>query len=91
MDINKRAAAKAAVEIVWMVIYVIAGVGLILGTKWGYKLAWFPGVLFVYHSISFWFWTRNQRRFWNKLISCFVVAKFITGVLAISIAWNANF
>ncbi len=92
-EVYERAIAKADVAMGW--IYGIAGVGLILGTEWGYKLAWFPGVVFVYHSISFWFWTENRRRSGHKLMSDtarigWFVANFITGVLAISIACQAN-
>lgn len=50
--------AMADVLIGW--IYGFIGVGLILGVSWSFKLAWIPGVIFIYHSISFWFWSRNQ-------------------------------
>jgi len=66
----------------------------VLGTEWGYKLAWFPGVVLVYHSISYWFWTGNRRKAGQKLVSDSMrtgwpVANFLTGVLAILVAWNA--
>ena len=50
--------AVADVAIGW--VYGIAGLGLVLGTQWGFKLAWFPGVVLIYHGISAWFWTGNQ-------------------------------
>jgi hypothetical protein len=89
--VYEHAIAIADVAIGW--IYGIAGVGLILGTQWGYKLAWFPGVVFVYHSISFWFWTGNQKKFGHQITSDSIrigwsLANFITGVLAILVAWT---
>ena len=92
-EVYERAIAKADVAIGWL--YGIAGVGMIMGTQWGYKLACFPGVVFVYHSISFWFWTENRRRAGHKLMSDagrigWFVANFITGILAIAIACQAN-
>ena len=92
-EVYERAIAKADVAIGWL--YGIAGVGMIMGAHWGYKLAWFPGVVFVYHSISFWFWTENRRRAGHKLMSDagrigWFVANFITGILAIAIAGQAN-
>lgn len=76
-------------------IYGIAAVGLFLGTDWGYKLAWFPGVVLLYHSLSYWFWTRNQTRDGNKMQSDtmrigWFLANFITAVLAILVAWNGS-
>ncbi len=92
-EVYERAIAKADVAIGWL--YGIAGVGMIMGAHWAYKLAWFPGVVFVYHSISFWFWTENRRRAGHKLMSDagrigWFVANFITGILAIAIAGQAN-
>ena len=76
-------------------IYGIAAIGLFLNASWGYKLAWFPGVILLYHSLSYWFWTMNQRRDGHKLQSDtlrigWFLANFITGMLAIIIAWNAS-
>ena len=72
-----------------------AAVGLFLNVSWGYKLAWFPGVVLLYHSFSYWFWTMNRRRDGNKLESDIMrigwsLANFTTGILAILIAWNAS-
>ena len=91
--VYEHAIAVADVAIGW--IYGIAGVGLILGTPWGFKLAWFPGVVLIYHSISFWFWTRNQRKSGHRLTADSLrigwsVANMITGVLAILVAWSAT-
>ena len=56
--VYEQGIAGADVAIGW--IYGIAGAGLILGTPWGFKLAWMPGAILIYHGISFWFWTGNQ-------------------------------
>jgi hypothetical protein len=86
-----EAIAIADVLIGW--IYGIAGIGLILGTTWGFKLAWFPGIVFVYHSLSFWFWSKNQRKARHRLMPdsariIWFLANFITGILAILTAWH---
>jgi hypothetical protein len=91
--VYEHAIAVADVAIGW--IYGIAGVGLILGTTWGFKLAWFPGVVLIYHSISFWLWTGNQMRSGQKLTADplrigWSLANMITGVLAILVAWSAT-
>jgi hypothetical protein len=91
--IYEHAIAVADSIIGW--IYGIAAMGLILGVSWGYKLAWFPGVILLYHSLSYWFWTMNRRRVGNKLHSdttriSWFLANFVTGMLAIIIAWNAS-
>jgi len=83
--------AAADVLIGW--VYTIAGIGLILGTTWGVRLAWFPGVVFIYHGLSFWFWSRNQRKAGHRLMpgparATWFLANFITGILAVLIAWH---
>lgn len=83
--------AVADVTIGW--IYGIVGVGLILGTPWSFKLAWVPGVVMVYHSISFWFWTANQIKAGHRLMTMsmrmgWFLANAITGVLAVLVAWS---
>ena len=91
--VYEHAIAAADVAIGW--IYGIAGVGLILGTPWGLKLAWFPGVVLIYHSISFWFWTGNRKRSGHQLTAdslrvVWILANMITGVLAILVAWTGS-
>ena len=66
-------------------IYGIAAIGLILKMPWGYKLAWFPGTVFIYHALSFWFWTRNRHRLGHQLESSslrvgWTLANLVTGV-----------
>lgn len=82
--------ATADVLIGW--IYGITAVGLILNIPWAYKLVWFPGVIMIYHSLSFWFWIGNQNKSGNPTISNnfrigWTLLNFITGCLAIMIAW----
>ena len=89
--VYEKAIAVADVLTGW--IYTIAGIGLILGATWGIKLAWFPGVIFVYHSLSFWFWSKNQRKAGHRLMPdsariIWFLVNFITGILAILIAWR---
>jgi len=86
-----EAIAAADVLIGW--IYGIAGIGLVLGASWGFKLAWFPGVICIYHSLSFWFWSKNQRKAGHRLMSDFArriwfLANIITGILAVLTAWH---
>jgi len=85
--------AVADVAIGW--IYGIAGAGLIFNTHWGHQLVWIPGVVLLYHSISFWFWTGNQKKSGHQLRPdslrvVWFVANLVTGVLAILVAWNAG-
>jgi len=72
-------------------IYGIAAVGLILNISWLIPLLWFPGVVFVYHGLSFWFWIGNQNKLGkptttNNLRIGWSMVNFITGLLAILIA-----
>ena len=89
--VYEHSIAIADVAIGW--IYGIAGIGLIFGTTWGFKLAWFPGVVLVYHSISMWFWTRAQRLAGHRYLSNavrvgWVLTNGLTGILAILLAWS---
>jgi hypothetical protein len=91
--VYERAIAIADSLIGW--IYGIAGVGLILDIPWSYKLLWFPGTILIYHSISVWFWTGNQKKIGYQLLSdsfriIWSSLNFITGVLATIIAWQAG-
>ncbi len=84
--------AMADVAIGW--IYGIVGVGIILGASWSFKLAWFPGVILIYHSICYLFWTRNQRHDAGYQIEPYRVvwflANYITGIYVVLIAWNGS-
>lgn len=90
--VYESAIAKADVALGW--VYGLAGLGLVLGAPWGYKLAWIPGVVLVYHGISYWFWTGNRRQAGHKLVGDsmrigWTVANLAAGALAILVAWNA--
>jgi hypothetical protein len=92
-EVYERAIAVSDVALGW--IYGLAGVGLILGTRWGFKLAWFPGVVLIYHAVGFWFWTGNRRKAGHPLMSDpmrigWAVANGLTGVLAVLVAWTAH-
>jgi hypothetical protein len=91
--VYEHAIAVADVAIGW--IYGIAGVGLILGAWWGYKLAWFPGVVLLYHGISVFFWFGNQRKMGYEIVTnrfrlTWSSLNIITGLLAIILAWHAG-
>ncbi len=91
--VYEHAIAVADATLGW--IYGLAGLGLLLDAKWGYKLAWFPGVVFVYHGITFWFWSRNQRNAGHHLTTDslrigWTLANIGAGALAILVAWTAN-
>ncbi len=76
-------------------VYGIAAIGLFINAPWGYKLAWFPGIILLYHSLNFWFWTKNRRKDGNKLVSNSMrigwsLVNFITGALTVVLAWYAS-
>jgi hypothetical protein len=82
--------AVADVLIGW--ILGIAAVGLILDISWIYELAWFPGVIMIYHSLSYWFWKGNQNKIgMQTTINRFRITWFLlnlgTGILSILIVW----
>jgi hypothetical protein len=90
--VYEHAIAVADSIIGW--IYGLAALGLILGIEWGYKLAWFPGVILIYHSLSFWFWTSNRRKAGHVLTPAplrigWTIANFVTGALTVLFVWNA--
>jgi hypothetical protein len=90
--VYEHAITVADVMIGW--IYGIAAVGLILNVPWAFKLAWLPGVIMIYHSFSFWFWIGNQNKSGHQTTSSALrivwsLGNFITGVLAVLVAWNA--
>ena len=88
--VYEHAIAVADVLIGW--IYGIAAIGLILNISWAYQLNWFPGVIFIYHSLSYWFWIGNQNKSGNKTTSQgfrigWFLSNLITGILCLLIAW----
>ncbi len=91
--VYEHATAVADVLIGW--VYGVTVVGLFLDAGWGYKLAWIPGSILVYHSFNFWFYTRNRIRDGHKLESDalrigWALANFATGVLTMLVAWKAG-
>ena len=88
--VYEDAIAVADVAIAW--IYGVAAVGLFLNADWGYKFAWIPGSVLIYHAISAWSWESNRRKMGHRLWSetmRFAWCGFnaATGMLAILIAW----
>ena len=71
--------------------------GLLLDASWGYKLAWIPGVVLVYHAFSFLVWTANQRKAGVQLSTgnpafraIWATANLVTGLLAVALAWQMS-
>ena len=88
--VYERGIAAADAMIGW--IYGIAALGLIINTPWAYKLAWFPGAIFIYHGLSFWFWVGNQNKAGYTITSKglrigWTLTNLVTGILAILVAW----
>ena len=89
--VYERGIAAADAMIGW--IYGIAAVGLILNATWAYKLTWIPGVILVYHGLSFWFWVGNQNKAGYPLNSKgmrigWSLSNLVTGISAILVAWG---
>jgi len=83
----------ADVALGWL--YGIAGVGLLLGAPWAVKLAFLPGSILLYHSLSFWFWSRNQCRAGRQLMSAgmrvgWTLANALTALLTLWVAWTGT-
>lgn len=86
----EHAIASADVILGW--IYGIAAVGIILNQPWAFKLMWFPGVVMIYHGLSYWFWKGNQNKLGYSLTSStfrvvWSMLNLITGILAVMVAW----
>jgi len=88
--VYEHAIAVADTAMAWL--YGVAAVGLLLDAEWGYKLAWIPGSILLYHAISAWVWERNRRaagqRLWPESLRIgWCSANAMTGVLALLVAW----
>nr|BAJ06885.1 putative uncharacterized protein [uncultured bacterium] len=86
----ERAIAVADVAIGW--IYGVAAVGLFMNAEWGYKLAWIPGSILIYHAISAWQWEDDRRtlghRMWSEGMRIgWCASNAGTGILALILAW----
>ena len=91
--VYEHAIAVADVSVGW--IYGLAGVGLLMNAGWGYRLAWIPGAILVYHAISAWFWEGNRRQaghgLWSDALRiAWCGINLVTGVLALLTAWFAS-
>ena len=91
--VYEHAIAVADSLIGW--IYGIAALGLFLNAPWGYKLAWIPGSILLYHSLSFIFLTGNRNRDGNKLESdsarfTWFFVNLFTAIFTILLAWKAS-
>ena len=88
--VYEHAIAVADSAMAWL--YGVAAVGLVLDAEWGYKLAWIPGSILLYHAISAWTWEGNRRKTDHQMWSYFMrigwcAANAFTGVLALLVAW----
>ena len=91
--VYEHAIAVSDVLLGW--IYGIAAIGLVLDLSWAYKLSFIPGSILIYHSLNYWFWNLNQIKDGNNLNSLplrigWSLSNFITGILALLIAWNGS-
>jgi len=87
----ERGMAAADVVVAWF--YGVVGVGLLYGADWAVKAALIPGAILVYHSLCFWFWTRQQRRRGYRGMSdgmrlTWALANAGTGLLLLATAWR---
>lgn len=84
--VYEHALAVADAAIGW--IYGVAGVGLILSAEWGFRLAWAPGIMLVYHGIAAWVWEGSRRAsghgMWSDTMRiAWCAANVLTGSLSI--------
>ena len=91
--VYEHAIAVADSTMAWL--YGVAAVGLILDAEWGYKLAWIPGSILLYHAISAWAWEGNRRKTGHRVWSNFMrigwcTANALTGVLTLLVAWSGK-
>jgi len=76
-------------------IYGVAAFGLLLNFDFGYRLAWIPGSILLYHSISAWVWEGNRRAagkgLWSDQLRIgWCILNAATGLLALAVAWTGN-
>lgn len=76
--------------------YGIAAAGLLLWnrTSWCYRMAWFPGVVLLYHSVCFYFWTAGWLNLGLDYPLCqppvrhiWFGANLVTAISSLSVAW----
>jgi len=88
--VYEHAIAIADSAIGWL--YGVAAIGLLLDAEWGYKLAWIPGSIFLYHAISAWAWETNRRaagkRYWSDALRIgWCSVNVVTGLFSLIVAW----
>ncbi len=88
--VYEHAIAVADSALGW--IYGIAALGLFLNLDFGYTLAWIPGSILLYHSISAWVWEANRRvagkGLWSDQMRVgWCALNAITGLLSLALAW----
>lgn len=76
-------------------IYGVAAFGLLLNFDFGYRLAWIPGSILLYHSISAWVWEGNRRAagqgLWSDQLRIgWCTLNAATGLLALAVAWSGK-
>ena len=82
--------ATADVAIAW--IYGVAAIGLMMNAPWGYKLAFIPVSILLYHGMCAWEWERDRRAagkgIWTdgfRLARC--GANILAGLAVLVVAW----
>ena len=86
-----RFIAISDITLGWM--YGIIGIGLFMGTDWGYLLSWIPGVILTLEGISYWIVT-SGKHVHEKSYSYFTriewsALNLVSGLFIIAVAWNA--
>ena len=76
-------------------IYGVAAFGLLLNFDFGYRLAWIPGSILLYHSVSAWVWEGNRRAagkgLWSDQLRIgWCTLNAATGLLALAVAWTGK-
>lgn len=86
-----RFVAVSDVTIGW--IYGVIGIGLFMGTSWGYLLAWIPGLFITFEGISYWIVTGKKNlqgikySYFNRIE--WSTLNIVTGLFILFVAWNA--
>lgn len=88
--VYEKAIAMADVFIGW--IYGLAAIGIISDQEWAYKVLWFPGIVFIYHGVFFWFMIGYQNKLGkpttNKSFRVIWTGfNLLVGLLAVLMAW----
>ncbi|MBU2601528.1 MAG: hypothetical protein KKA32_05090 [Actinobacteria bacterium] len=91
--VYEHAIAVADSALGWL--YGVAAVGLFMNADWGYQLAWIPGAILTYHSISAWVWEGNRRaagrRLWSNAMRIgWCSANAVAGLVALLVAATAG-